>query len=135
MPAILGTLPKDQLIEKRKHLLDHNEIAPLVVSFKNGRSLCGLFCCLLVFLINEQKWRLKPVNSDIINYQNLMEFNLPNSSFAVTLIDLITHFEIHVKAADDQSPCKHQSPYKQVRKGIEIWLYSSGLMFSGLLSQ
>ena len=94
MPSLLQRLPSD------KHRVFSSAVAPLLVRFPNGWPRNGVFCCLVVYLINHCKWQviLPSAGSPILMTKNCIKFRIPRHPATVTLIDSYAYFEIHIKA-------------------------------------
>ncbi len=92
MPSVLGILSSEDLMKQREELLKHG--TPFLFHFDGGYSHCGVFCCLQVHLIGVKKWNLICKDQ---RKQNIAKFSVPGCRGTITLIDMITHFEIHVK--------------------------------------
>ena len=90
MPILLETLSDDELKEYR--IFSASE--PLLIYFPDGLPGYGVFCSLVVFLINEHQWQVVVGSSGVS--KNCMKFELPDVSGSVTVIDSFSHFEIHV---------------------------------------
>ena len=59
----------------------------------------GIFCCLVVFLINYCKWQVcRPSGLPILVARNCIKFTLPSCPCSVTLIDSFAQFEVHVNS-------------------------------------
>ena len=96
MPIVLDTLSRDELHE---HRVFSSAAAPLLISFLDGWPGLGVFCCLVVFLINQCRWQIvHPSGSPIPVFKNCIEFRLPKSPCTLTLIDATSHFEVHICA-------------------------------------
>ncbi len=104
MPSVLGILPIKELMKQRSELLKH--VTPLLLHFDDNMSHCGVFRCLQVYLLGEKKWELICKDK---RKQNIAKFSVPDYSSSITLIDLISHFEIHIEQDAD---CKlfHEVP-------------------------
>ncbi len=112
IPSVLGILPKKELTIPRRELL--NTTTPLVIHFDGGLSHCGVFCCLQVHLMKERKWKLVCKDQ---RRQNIAKFSVPGCSGTITLIDLISHFEVYIVQGD----CKIFHEAKVIiRKGISV---------------
>ena len=97
MPCLLNMLPFDEL---DKHRVFSSAVAPLFFHFPSGWPQSGIFCCLVVFLINQCKWQilLPGTGSPILIAKNCVKFRIPRSACTVTLIDNFAYFEIHISA-------------------------------------
>ena len=97
MPSLLQRLPSDEL---DTHRVSSSAAAPLLVRFPHGWPRNGVFCCLVVFLINHCEWEavFPDTGSPILMAKNCIKFRLPRHTATVTLIDSYAHFEIHVES-------------------------------------
>ena len=95
MPIVLETLSRVQLHE---HRVFSPAASPLLFYFEDLPGL-GVFCCLVVFLINQCQWQVvHPSGSPIPVFKNCMKFKLPKSPCTLTLIDAFSSFEVHIRA-------------------------------------
>ena len=97
MPSLLQRLPSEEL---DAHRVPSPAAAPLLVRFPHGWPRNGVFCCLVVYLINHCKWQviLPSAGSPILMTKNCIKFRTPRHPATVTLIDSYAYFEIHIKA-------------------------------------
>ena len=97
MPSLLQRLPSEEL---DAHRVSSSAAAPLLIRFPLGWPRNGVFCCLVVFLINHCKWEavLPDTGSPILMAKNCIKFRLPSCTATVTLIDSYAYFEIHIEA-------------------------------------
>ena len=96
MPSLLQMLPREEL---DKHRVFSSAAAPLVIHFPHGWPRSGIFCCLVVFLINCCKWQVcRPSGLPILVARNCIKFKLPSCPCSVTLIDSFAQFEVHVNS-------------------------------------
>ena len=97
MPIVLDTLSRDELHKRR---VFSSAAAPLLISFLDGWPGCGVFCCLVVFLINQCRWKIvHPSGSPIPIFKNCIKFKIPKRrSCTLTLIDATSRFEVHICA-------------------------------------
>jgi len=56
MPSLLQMLPPEEL--DKQHAPSSSPVAPLIIHFPHGWPRNGIFCCLVVFLINHGKWQV-----------------------------------------------------------------------------
>ena len=120
-PSLLRMLGNDEVAKKR---VPHNSItSPLILHFPDGRPCRGIFCALVAFLTSSENhfpgpWELKmperSVTPDCL-YRNCIQFTIPcvKNPCAVTLIDTLLHFEIHLKVVSTKAPRKLCSSIKQ----------------------
>ena len=96
MPCLLEMLSPAELDE---HRVLSGRASPLLLRFPNGWPRCGVFCCLVVFLLNQCQWQVvNPNGAPILVSRNCIKFKLPNAPCVVALIDSFSHFELHVNA-------------------------------------
>ena len=97
MPSLLQRLPSKELDRHRGY---SSAAAPLLVRFPHGWPRNGVFCCLVVYLINHCKWEavLPDTGSAILMTKNCIKFRLPSCTATITLIDSYAYFEIHIEA-------------------------------------
>ena len=98
MPSLLQRLPSEEL---DAHRVPSQVAAPLLIRFPHGWPRNGVFCCLVVYLINQCKWQviLPKAGSPILMTKNCIKFRVPGRyPTTVTLIDSYAYFEIHIKA-------------------------------------
>ena len=98
MPSLLQMLPPEELDKHRAP--SSSPAAPLVIHFPHGWPRSGIFCCLVVFLINHCQWQvlLPDTGSPILIARNCVKFMIPRSACTVTLIDSYANFEVHISA-------------------------------------
>ena len=112
MPTLLKSMSVPQIDEKRTELLKESQ--PLVIRFENDWPLCGVFCCLQVYLVKECKWKFLKGNPT----QNFVRMRLPNQPCSVTLVDLIKHIEVYAS-------CRVTLPYALIHDSIHAGIYSA----------
>ena len=97
MPSLLQRLPSEEL---DAHRVPSPAAAPLLIRFPLGWPRNGVFCCLVVFLINHCKWQviLPSAGSPILMTKNCIKFKVPKHPAMITMIDSYAYFEIHIKA-------------------------------------
>ena len=96
MPCLLEMLSPTEL---NKHRVLSERSSPLLLRFPNGWPRCGVFCCLVVFLLNQCQWQVvHPNGAPILVSRNCIKFKLLNAPCVVALIDSFSHFELHVSA-------------------------------------
>ena len=108
MPSLLQMLPPEKLDKHRAP--SSSPVAPLIIHFSHGWPRNGIFCCLVVYLINHGKWQviLPGTGSPILLARNCVKFRIPRSACTVTLIDSYVNFEIHISAP--QAVCHKMAP-------------------------
>ena len=97
MPVLLEMLSDDEL-SKHRHSIS-SAASPLLVRFPNGWPRYGIFCCLVVHLINQEQWKVvHPSGAPILVSRNCIRFKLPQSPCTLTLVDSFSHFELYINA-------------------------------------
>ena len=76
--------------------IDEQLMSPLLVSFKCGYTPVGVFCCLIVYLLNQSKlpWKLQ---DDITHNRNKIHFIVGDACNSITLISRATYLEVWVE--------------------------------------
>ena len=114
MPCILPDL-SDTEVEKHRVAPSYH-VAPLVIYFPDALAPSGVFCALVAWLLSGQvpeEWDLLPKEDErqvpkkwyLLSKEpkcvsrNCISFKIPNFPGGMTLIDLYTHFEVHVSGA------------------------------------
>ena len=96
MPSLLKMLLRVDLERLR---VFKSEAAPLLFRFSHGCRRAGVFCCLVVHLMNHCKWSILHENGDLILVaRNCVRFRPLRDSCYVTLIDAFYYIEAHVNA-------------------------------------
>ena len=96
MPSLLRSVPPSEL---EHHRVFTSSADPLLIRFVSGCIRCGVFCCLVVFLMKKCGWKVcLPSGEPIFLARNCVKFGLPNSPGSVTLIDSFSYVEAHIKA-------------------------------------
>ena len=112
MPTLLRSVPPSEL---EKHRVFNSSADPLLIRFRSGCIRCGVFCCLVVYLMKNCGWQVcLPSGELILLARNCVKFWLPNNPASVTLIDSFSRIEVHLKARPHV--CSKVCP--QVRKSI-----------------
>ena len=107
MPALLPILEDDKVCKHR--VAADSPAAPLALNFPLGGPRLGTYCTLSCFLVSHNNqfpcpWKivLQPhSNTPVCLYRNCIRFSIPGYPGSVTLIDTFTHFEVHVKTANE----------------------------------
>ena len=117
MPALLDMLPHSEL---EKHRVLSSTAAPLLIRFPEGWPRAGVFCCLVIHLMNVCGWKVThPSGKVILVARNCIKFRLPNSPCYVTLIDSFSYIEVHVKAPTKAYREACPTIQKSIVSGIE----------------
>ena len=96
MPTLLRSVPPSEL---EKHRVFNSSADPLLIRFRSGCIRCGVFCCLVVYLMKNCGWQVcLPSGELILLARNCVKFRLPNHPASVTLIDSFSRIEVHLRA-------------------------------------
>ena len=96
MPTLLRSVPPSEL---EKHRVFDSSADPLLIRFQSGCIRCGVFCCLIVYLMKNCGWQVcVPSGEPILLARNCVKFRLLKNPASVTLIDSFSRIEVHVKA-------------------------------------
>ena len=96
MPTLLKSIPPSEL---ERHRVFNSSADPLLIRFQKGCIQCGVFCCLVVFLMKEYKWQVcLPSGEPVLLARNCVKFRLPNDPGIITLIDSFSFIEVHIRA-------------------------------------
>ena len=108
MPSLLQMISPKELDKHRAP--SSSPVAPLIIHFPHGWPRSGIFCCLVVFLINHGKWQvlLPGKGSPILIARNCVKFRIPRTACTVILIDSFVNFEIHISAPP--AVCRKMAP-------------------------
>ena len=97
MPTLLRSVPPAEL---EKHRVFNPSADPLLIRFGSGCIRCGVFCCLIVFLMKACGWHVCLSSGETIFLaRNCIKFQLPNDPVSITLIDSFYFIEVHINAA------------------------------------
>ena len=97
MPSLLQMLRPEELDKHRAP--SSSPVAPLVVHFPHGWPRSGIFCCLVVYLIDHCKWQICHQSGlPIFVARNCIKFKIPTSPCTISLIDSFAQFEVHVNS-------------------------------------
>ena len=124
MPALLPTLPALKL---PKHHSSH--ISPLLIFFnKNGCSPKGLFNDLVVFLLDQCKWRVSHISgSPACFYRDCIQLEYDGVNI-VTLIDSFHYFQVHLDTVDPAvAPSLKQTLLRGLKAAALALHYSTDL--------
>ena len=117
MPALLDMLPHSEL---EKHRVLSSAAAPLLIRFPEGWPRAGVFCCLVIHLMNVCGWKVTHASGEVILVaRNCIKFRLPKSPYFVTLIDSFSYIEVHVKAPTKAYREACPTIQKSIVSGIE----------------
>ena len=114
VPSLLRMLSSQEISDQCLPL--DSLVAPLVLHFPDGPPRRGIFCALVSFLTSPENhfpgpWKLKmPVRSVIPDclHRNCIQFMIPcmKTPCAITLIDTMLQFEVHLDVASPQTASK-----------------------------
>ncbi|XP_065908019.1 uncharacterized protein [Dysidea avara] len=127
IPYILPTCSaqqKDEIIHRYGYLQGE----PLLIQFQSGLLPRGLFCCLVVYLLQNPplNWHPHFTTSDIDSavhhtFSNLITYSLPNG-FSLLLFDSVTHLEVQIRHPDltDVSSKTHCTIFQEILHSLEL---------------
>ena len=118
MPSLLRSVPPSEL---EMHRVFNSSADPLLIRFVSGCIRCGVFCCLVVYLMKTCGWQVcLPSGEPALLARNCVKFRYPKRPCSITLIDSFSFIEVHVKAP--LPVCKGLCPLirKCIISGIEL---------------
>ena len=118
MPTLLRSVPPSEL---EMHRVLDSSADPLFIRFVSGCIRCGVFCCLVVYLMKTCGWQVcLPSGEPALLARNCVKFRYPKRPCSITLIDSFSFIEVHVKAP--LPVCKELCPLirKCIISGIEL---------------
>ena len=118
MPSLLRSVPPSEL---EMHRVFNSSADPLLVRFAGGCIRCGVFCCLVVYLMMTCGWQVcLPSGEPALLARNCVKFRYPKRPCSITLIDSFSYIEVHVKAP--LPVCKELCPVirNYIVSGIEL---------------
>ena len=118
MPSLLRSVPPSEL---EMHRVFDSSADPLLIRFAGGCIRCGVFCCLVVYLMKTCGWQVcLPSGEPVLLARNCVKFRFPKSPCSITLIDSFSYIEVHVKA--HLPVCKELCPVirESIICGIEL---------------
>ena len=118
MPSLLRSVPPSEL---EMHRVLDSSADPLLIRFVSGCIRCGVFCCLVVYLMKTCGWQVcLPSGEPALLARNCVKFRYPKRPCSITLIDSFSYIEVHVKAP--LPVCKGLCPLirKCIISGIEL---------------
>ena len=118
MPSLLRSVPPSEL---EMHRVLNSSADPLLIRFAGGCIRCGVFCCLVVYLMKTCDWQVCLSSGEpALLARNCVKFRYPKRPCSITLIDAFSYIEVHVKAP--QPVCKELCPLirKCIVSGIEV---------------
>ena len=126
MPCLLRTM-ESQEVDQYRVTSSTSGVAPLAIHFSCKLVPHGVFCSLVAFLrstLNSSPWSLFPHPENSTEPQcltrNCIKFQLPKGApGSLTLIDVFSHFEVHVNTRRDV--CVHLCPsiWQSLAEGIQ----------------
>ncbi len=137
MPCVLPSLEESSLtgsdekkLEEVLKCMKENGIeGPLMFSFALKTSPRGLFCAVVVVLVNVFSWKLSNEAENTFRRRNLVEFDIysTDSTYSVgkvLIIDRNSHLEIYTTCEKNICPKLHQTVKESVLKGCKSLFYS-----------
>ena len=96
----------------------------LLIQFKSGTIPRGIFCCLVVQLIQAKSkdWELQPtLNGQSLVYENLVVFCIHSSGHYLVLFDKVTHLEIQMRplSVEDDNEVVYCDVLQCITEGLE----------------
>ena len=96
MPSLLRSVPPSEIEQYR---VSNPSADPLLIRFLSNCIRCGVFCCLIVYLMKACGWQVcHHWGEPVLLARNCVKFQLPNDPVSVTLIDSFSYIEVHIKA-------------------------------------
>ena len=107
MPALLKGLDTQEIQEMLSSSLD--SIEPMALHYERGWFKCGSFAFLITSLLSSKRWTLATEgrSKKLCVYSNFIKMCF-NKSCIVTLIDSVSHIEVHITG--DVDICKNACP-------------------------
>ena len=118
MPSLLRSVP---LSELETHRVFNSSADPILIRFVSGCIRCGVFCCLVVYLMKVCGWKVcLPSGEPALLARNCVKFKYPKRPCSITLVDAFSYIEVHMKAS--LPVCKELCPLirKHIISGIEV---------------
>ena len=125
IPFILPTYPSQQ---KNSHLSQYGYIQgePLLIRFRSGLLPRGVFCCLVVELLQKPPacWHPHFSKGNIYHtFRNFITFSLPNA-YSLSLFDGISHLEVQIRHPQETFPSIHVDVCKSLKSALtEVCLH------------
>ena len=112
---------QDTILQRYGHLQGE----PLLMQFKSGILSRGLFCCLVVHLLQSPPLEWQPhftEDDDYHVFSNLITFSLPNA-FSLSLLDKVSHLEMQIrhkviKFANTSATTVHLDVYHKIMEAL-----------------
>jgi len=101
---------------------------PLLIQFKSGILPRGLFCCLVVHLLQNLplEWKLHFAEDDDYHlFSNLITFSLPNA-FSLSFLDKVSHLEVQIRhkviqfATTSVATAVHVGVYHKIMEALSM---------------
>ena len=134
VPCILRMLD-DSNISKLRKTFETISASPLVLKFSQGGPYLGIFCSLMSFLTSPKnhfpspwKLKLKPKSTTpSCLYRNCIQFTIPKVPCVIMLIDVFSHFEVHINTKFEEV-YKNHCPliYRALFLGIQKVAFNLG---------
>ena len=127
MPSLLKSIPPTELVKHRK---SSDAISPMAIRFPSGCIRSGVFCCLVVYLMKESKWKvLLPSGDPVLLAKNCVKFRFPNQPCTITLIDSFSYIEVYVNSPPAVSkklcPTIRDQLLEAIRAACEVLHYNN----------
>jgi len=119
IPYVLPTYTtqqRDEILQQYGHLQGE----PLLIQFQSGLLPRGLFCSLVVQLLQSPPlgWQPHLSNGDVSHtFSNLITYRLPNA-FSVSLFDKISYLEVQVRHPERNFDSIHFSVYENLMQSL-----------------
>ena len=125
MPALLPTIPALKIPKHCSPLT--SSTSPLLIFFDEiGCSLKGVFSSLVVFLLDQCKWRISYMSSSpTCLYRDCIELEHSDRISIVTLIDSFKYFEVHLDTVDPAVAASLKQTLLQGLKAAAVALHYS----------
>lgn len=127
MPCVLpleSDTVSDELKETQDSMNSNGIDGPLMLSFPLRMSPRGLFCALVVALVEDYSWKLSKSSQRIYRRRNLVEFGLSQDSISqVTVVDRKSHFEVFTTCDSSFCPNIKQTVSEALKKACENMNY------------
>ena len=97
MPSLLNSVPPAEL---KKYRISSDSLSPIAICFPSGSIHCGIFCCLIVYMMKVPKWNvlLPKSREPALLAKNCVKFRFPGRPCTITLIDSFSYIEVYIKS-------------------------------------
>ena len=131
VPALLKDLDKEEV---DKHRTSSSALPSFAIQFPDGGPRKGIFCALLCWLpspenVSSYKWSISvdEIGAPICLYRNCIQFDLSDSLAVITLIDMYTHFELHIDVGEEFVDDLYPKIIPQIRQSIFKGLHKASV--------